>query len=103
MEDDGSVVPWIPLNPADPDLRRYPLFRHASPLTVTVKPGEMLFLPSMWFHQVAQRGTTVAVNHWFDMKFDTKFVSANVADKVGAALSASTADDGPEGVDLVLP
>ncbi|KAF3942497.1 hypothetical protein ABW19_dt0206003 [Dactylella cylindrospora] len=50
------------------------------PIRVEVKPGEMLYLPAMWYHQVAQKvdekeGVCVAVNYWYDMDFSGPFVS----------------------------
>lgn len=38
-------------------------------LLVVVQPGEMLYLPSLWYHAVRQSGRTVAVNWWHDMNF----------------------------------
>eukprot|EP00808_Paulinella_micropora_P026629 g45992.t1 len=35
--------------------------------------GEVLYLPSLWYHGVEQSEQTIAVNFWFDMKFDIKF------------------------------
>ena len=71
-----SSVTWIPLDPARPNLDRFPKLEHTSPLHVKVLPGETLFLPSLWFHRVgAREGTvTVAVNYWHDMRFDCKWV-----------------------------
>jgi jumonji domain-containing protein 7 len=44
---------------------------------VVVEAGEMLYLPSLWYHQVSQvRGKapyTLAVNYWFDMEFSHNF------------------------------
>ncbi|RYG51136.1 cupin-like domain-containing protein [archaeon] len=61
--------PWIAA-PADrADVRRFPLQRHASPVVAHVRAGEVLYLPSLWYHQVAQRGLTIAVNAWHDMSY----------------------------------
>ncbi|CAM9872984.1 unnamed protein product [Discosporangium mesarthrocarpum] len=78
LEGEEQSVKWIPVDPACPDLERYPLFRYASPIQCTVREGEMLYLPSLWFHRVAQRGVTIAVNYWHDMDFDHKFVVYNL-------------------------
>ena len=53
-------VPWIAVDPLNPDLERYPEFQHAHPVTVTVKEGEMLYLPSLWFHHVQQSQGCIA-------------------------------------------
>lgn len=40
---------------------------------MTLQPGEVLYLPSLWFHSVFQtpnaEGLCVAVNYWYDMDF----------------------------------
>lgn len=40
-------TPCTPVDPANPDLERYPRFGYAKPITVTVREGEMLYLPGM--------------------------------------------------------
>ncbi|XP_072320345.1 bifunctional peptidase and (3S)-lysyl hydroxylase JMJD7 isoform X2 [Eucyclogobius newberryi] len=66
-------VPWIPLDPLDPDLARFPEFSSARPLQVTVRAGEMLYLPSLWFHHVRQSHGAIAVNFWYDMEYDLRY------------------------------
>ncbi|CAN0015773.1 unnamed protein product, partial [Hapterophycus canaliculatus] len=73
MED--GTVPWIPVDPDFPDLEKYPLFRYASPVKCRVGPGDILYLPALWYHRVSQKGITVAVNYWHDMQFDHKYVN----------------------------
>nr|XP_023654534.1 jmjC domain-containing protein 7 isoform X1 [Paramormyrops kingsleyae] len=70
---DADKVPWIPLDPLNPDLGRFPEYRFAQPLHCTVKAGEMLYLPSLWFHHVQQSHGCIAVNFWYDMEFDIKY------------------------------
>lgn len=46
----------------------------STPIKVEVKAGEMLYLPALWYHQVAQRadedeGVCVAVNYWYAPSF----------------------------------
>lgn len=53
-------VPWIPLDPLNPDLEQYPQYQHAQPVHCTVKSGEMLYLPSLWFHHVRQSHGCIA-------------------------------------------
>eukprot|EP00981_Chlorochromonas_danica_P009457 scaffold2708_cov158-Ochromonas_danica.AAC.5 len=63
---------WIPIDPNDREdcIVRYPRYRYARPLQCTVYPGEVLYLPAMWYHRVSQTMKTVAVNYWYDMRFD---------------------------------
>uniref|UniRef100_A0A9J7Z7J6 Bifunctional peptidase and (3S)-lysyl hydroxylase JMJD7 n=1 Tax=Cyprinus carpio carpio TaxID=630221 RepID=A0A9J7Z7J6_CYPCA len=72
-EEDTTKVPWIPLDPLNPDFDRYPSYRLAKPLLCTVKAGEMLYLPSLWFHHVRQSHGCIAVNFWYDMEYDIKY------------------------------
>eukprot|EP00164_Ancoracysta_twista_P038400 GFYU01093303.1.p1 GENE.GFYU01093303.1~~GFYU01093303.1.p1 ORF type:complete len:116 (-),score=28.39 GFYU01093303.1:86-433(-) len=68
-----NKVPWISVDPQNPDYEHHPLFQKAHPLHVEVNPGETLYLPSLWFHQVAQDDMTIAINVWYDMKFDRHY------------------------------
>eukprot|EP00210_Caulerpa_lentillifera_P005326 g5089.t1 len=47
------------------------------PLVCEIHKGEVLYLPSLWYHHVEQRNTpnelVVAVNFWYDMKFDVHY------------------------------
>ncbi len=77
----GETVRWIPVDPDDP--KRFPpnapcLERArpamVSPVRCEVRPGEVLYLPSLWFHRVSQSGDCViAVNFWYDMEFGARW------------------------------
>ncbi|CAL1547398.1 unnamed protein product [Lymnaea stagnalis] len=69
----NSMVSWIAVDPLNPDLDKYPQYAHARPLTVTINPGETLYLPSLWFHHVQQSHGCIAINYWYDMEFDIKW------------------------------
>lgn len=53
-------MPWIPLDPLDPDLARYPSYSQAQALHCTLRAGEMLYLPALWFHHVRQSHACIA-------------------------------------------
>lgn len=53
-------VPWIAVNPLNPDLSLYPEFGKARGVEVTVREGEILYLPSLWFHHVRQSHGCIA-------------------------------------------
>ncbi|XP_013379747.1 jmjC domain-containing protein 7 [Lingula anatina] len=72
-EKEIGKVPWIPVDPLNPDTVTYPLFAKAHILTVTVHEGETLYLPSLWFHHVQQSHGCIAVNYWYDMEYDIKY------------------------------
>eukprot|EP00605_Chrysophyceae_sp_TOSAG23-4_P000267 GSChrysophyteH1.ASY1.ANO1.309.1 assembled CDS len=91
---DSEPVPWICLDPDDPEAYlKHPDFHHASPMRVEVHAGEMLYLPAMWLHQVGQVGVTVAVNFWYDMRFDLRYCFMRAAQRMVEA-SLSTTDTG---------
>ncbi|XP_038639849.1 bifunctional peptidase and (3S)-lysyl hydroxylase JMJD7 isoform X2 [Scyliorhinus canicula] len=84
----AEKVPWIPLDPLNPDLGRYPEYSHAKPLHCTVRAGEMLYLPSLWFHHVQQSHGCIAVNFWYDMEYDIKYNYFQFLDSITKAMNA---------------
>ncbi|XP_043105340.1 HSPB1-associated protein 1 homolog [Puntigrus tetrazona] len=51
-----------------PDLKRFPSFRRARVHTVTLQPGQVLFVPRHWWHYVESVDpVTVSVNSWIEM------------------------------------
>jgi peptidyl-lysine (3S)-dioxygenase / protease len=71
-KDDGEI-PWISVDPNNPDFEKFPNFEFATPYVVTLNTGDLLYLPSLWFHQVEQKvdknGEMIAVNFWYDMEY----------------------------------
>ncbi|GAB1537677.1 cupin-like domain-containing protein [Scytonema sp. NUACC21] len=60
---DGKV------NAFNPDLEKHPLYANATPVEFILNPGEILYIPSMWWHQAENLDTTIAlgfntVNEW---------------------------------------
>lgn len=55
--------PWVSEieNHHNPDLEKYPLFKHATPIKFVVKPGETLFIPKKWYHTARSLGPTISV------------------------------------------
>lgn len=70
-------VPWISVDPLNPNYEEFPLFKYAKPYQVEIKQGEVLYLPSLWFHHVQQtedkEGKMIAVNYWYDMVYGPSF------------------------------
>ncbi|XP_061341761.1 lysine-specific demethylase JMJ32 [Gastrolobium bilobum] len=88
LEKPTRYVPWCSVDPypspetMDDEMSKFPLyFNGPPPFECTVKAGEILYLPSMWFHHVRQStddgGLTIAVNYWYDMQFDIKYAYFN--------------------------
>jgi hypothetical protein len=53
------------VDPRQPDLHAYPRFSEATPAVVTVRAGEVLFLPSFWWHHVTSLSLSISVNQWW--------------------------------------
>lgn len=73
VELEDGKVPWIPLNADKPDYDKYPAYRNATVMKCAVGAGDVLYLPSLWFHHVKQSHACIAVNYWYDMEFDVKY------------------------------
>ncbi|MEH2438440.1 MAG: cupin-like domain-containing protein [Nostoc sp.] len=64
---DGKV------NAFNPDLEKFPLYANVKPVEFILTPGELLYIPSMWWHQAENLENTIAlglntVNEWnFEM------------------------------------
>lgn len=63
----GQVVTMV--DPAAPDLVRYPRFAQALAAgeVAELEPGDALFYPALWWHQVEARdGFNIMMNYWWD-------------------------------------
>jgi ribosomal protein L16 Arg81 hydroxylase len=49
------------VDPDAPDLERYPRFRDAHAFAFTLGPGDALFLPVAWWHQIRAADRSVAL------------------------------------------
>ncbi|KAH7430237.1 hypothetical protein KP509_09G089500 [Ceratopteris richardii] len=83
-----KFIPWASVDPYPPaellsEARfKFPkYFNGPKPFTCTLQAGEILYLPSLWFHHVRQspdlEGRTIALNFWYDMQFDIKYAYHN--------------------------
>ena len=83
-EPGGRPVPWADWSPPATPGRSAEL----QPLRCRLHAGDMLYLPSLWFHQLSQSHGCIAVNYWYDMEFDVKYCYFKFLE----ALSAATVD-----------
>jgi hypothetical protein len=71
---DGTT-PWLTIDPSSISESEHqdPILPSCKTLVVTLLPGEVLYLPALWFHAVSQttnsNGLCIAVNYWYDMDF----------------------------------
>lgn len=85
---DKGETPWIPVDPLNIDTERYPLAGALNPIQVVVNAGEVLYLPSLWYHRAAHLCPTISVNYWHDMEFDCRYVYFNFVHDIGATITA---------------
>ena len=76
-----SEVSWIPFDSDSMDQPSHSA-DHLHPIRITVKAGECLYLPALWFHQVSQQEETVSVNYWYPFQFDHRYVFFNAMSRL---------------------
>ena len=58
-------INYSPVDVESPDYERFPLFKHATPMEVTLAPGEILFIPVRWWHYARAIDPTISLNFWW--------------------------------------
>ncbi|XP_040912550.1 HSPB1-associated protein 1 homolog [Toxotes jaculatrix] len=78
-----------------PDLRRFPDFQRARVHTVTLQPGQVLYVPRHWWHYVESVDSiTVSVNSWIELEVDdVARVNEAVTKAVVCAIKSVQSDD----------
>jgi len=80
----------------NPDLDQFPLFAHAQKHVAELIPGDILFIPALWFHNMLAHDFGVAVNvFWKELDeklYDNKDPYGN-KDHVPAAKAFQSADN----------
>jgi jumonji domain-containing protein 7 len=68
----GHKVLFPTVDPNDPTTHNEVFRRHALVYRVVLEPGDMLYLPALWYHQVgvasvgAANGTNLSLNYWYN-------------------------------------
>jgi len=60
----NPVLFGSPFDPEAPDFDAFPLARAASIVEVLVQPGDMLYVPAGWYHQVRALSFSLSSNRW---------------------------------------
>lgn len=60
----NPVLFGSPFDPEHPDYEAYPLARQAAAVEVIVEPGELLYVPAGWYHQVRALTFSLSSNRW---------------------------------------
>lgn len=68
LEGGAFCSPASVVNPLQPDLTSFPRFRNVLAKTevVTLSAGDVLYLPSCWWHSVESNGFNVSFNYWWN-------------------------------------
>jgi hypothetical protein len=53
-----------PVDPEAPDYERYPLARQATIVDCLVHPGDLMYVPAGWYHQVRALSFSLSANRW---------------------------------------
>jgi len=53
-----------PFDPEAPDFVKFPLARQAALVECVVQPGDMLYVPAGWYHQVRSLTFSLSANRW---------------------------------------
>ncbi len=73
LEHTPSGAPISVVHPKAPDFERYPRYREAlaSAVIAELEPGDALYIPPLWFHQVeALAPVNLLVNYWWPVAGD---------------------------------
>lgn len=60
----NAILFGSPFDPEAPDFDRFPLARQAALVECIVAPGEMLYVPAGWYHQVRALTFSLSSNRW---------------------------------------
>jgi hypothetical protein len=60
----NPILAGSPFDPEAPDYERFPLARHATVIECIVHPGDMLYVPAGWYHQVRALTFSLSSNRW---------------------------------------
>ena len=57
------------INLDSPDINKFPLYPLAQPIHCILEPGDILFIPTGWWHHVRSLDMSISINCWWD-RFD---------------------------------
>lgn len=81
-DNESIAVEWVSIDPLQPDNERYPNYRKATAFEIRVNAGDILYLPSLWYHHVRQSHKCIAVNFWYDMEYDARYCYYKMMEKL---------------------
>ncbi|MGZ8288502.1 MAG: cupin-like domain-containing protein [Telluria sp.] len=60
----NAILFGSPFDPEAPDFDKFPLARQATMIEVIMNPGELLYVPAGWYHQVRALTFSLSSNRW---------------------------------------
>jgi hypothetical protein len=77
----NAILFGSPFDPEAPDFERFPLARQATMIECIVNPGDLLYVPAGWYHQVRALTFSLSSNRWaravpFALKGDASIQSS---------------------------
>ena len=60
----NAILFGSPFDPEAPDFEKFPLARQATTIECIVNPGDMLYVPAGWYHQVRALTFSLSANRW---------------------------------------
>jgi hypothetical protein len=63
------------INIREPDMERFPKFAQADRFEGLLEPGDVLFIPIFWWHQLEGIDVNISVNFWWQTPFLERILS----------------------------
>ncbi|MFL9926792.1 cupin-like domain-containing protein [Herbaspirillum lusitanum] len=60
----NAILFGSPFDPEAPDFEQFPLARQAAMIECVMQPGELLYVPAGWYHQVRSLTFSLSANRW---------------------------------------
>ncbi|GFR09993.1 bifunctional peptidase and [Trichonephila clavata] len=83
IKDLDDEVKWVPFDPKLDNDKKFPMVSQLKKYHIILEAGDMLYLPALWFHHVEQSHSCIAVNYWYEMKYDMKYAFFRLMDEFG--------------------
>jgi hypothetical protein len=61
----SALTNYSRFDPERPDYARFPLSREVEPVDVVLGPGDALYLPTRWWHQVRSLDASLSMSFWW--------------------------------------